>query len=907
VLLNRQSERQTLDRLLGDVHAGESCALVLRGDAGVGKTELLQYLVDRAAGFRVVRATGVQTEMELAFAGLHQLLARVPDRVGDLPAPQRDALRTAFGVQVGSAPDPYLVGLAMLGLLAEIARDRPLLCVVDDAHWLDRVSTQALSFAGRRLVAESVALVFAVRSSHEMPELTGIKQLTVEGLPESDARALLESASLRPVDPRIVDRVVAEARGNPLALLELSRGLPSAEASGNWVPIGSRSLRSWIEDSYLTQLAKLDAGTQRLLLVAASEPIGDPVLVWRAAEQLGIAADTTKLAAAEGLVTFGAHVQFQHPLVRSAIYRAASPEDRRRAHRALAKATDPEKDPDRRAWHEAQAVIDPVEEVAAALEGSADRARARGGWAAAAAFLARATGLSPSADRRAARALAAAQAKHHAGMHDDALALLPMAEAGPLGKRQRAQAELLRAQIALTVNRGSDAAPLLLAAARRLEPLDARLSRETYLDALLAAMFAGRLAKDLTVGVAAVAARAAPQPDQLPRPPDLLLNALAVRFTDGYAAAVPLIRQALIAFRDADLSPDDLRWLWLAHISAGNLFDESTLDTTRHVRLARESGAIATLPLALTSCIGAHVHAGELTEAATLLDELNAVAEVTGTPLASYGALLLAAWQGRAEDAVKLIDATEAEVLQRGEGFGLTITGDARALLYNSLGRYGDALEAARRAKDNPPVMGVEPWLVLSEFVEAATRSGAFDEAREAFRRLAETTSASGTDWALGIEARCRAMVSDEAAAERHYREAIDRLGRTRIRGELARVRLLYGEWLRRQNRRTDSRDQLRTAYEAFTAMGMAAFADRAAGELQAAGESVRKQGGEAPSRLTAQEAQIARLAREGLSNAEIAARLFISHRTVEWHLSNIFAKLQITSRRQLRELSGRW
>jgi DNA-binding CsgD family transcriptional regulator len=900
VLLDRDRERQALERLVGDVQAGESRGLVLRGDAGVGKTALLEYLVERAAGFRVVRATGVQSEMELAFAGLHQLWAWVPDRVDRLPQPQRDALLTAFGVNRGPAPDPFLVGLALLGLLAELARDRALLCVMDDAQWFDRVSAQALAFAARRLVAESVALVFAVRQPNEVPALAGIAQLTVEGLPAPDARALLKSSSLGPIDPRIVDRVVAEAHGNPLALLELSRGLATSGPLG-LAPIGSHSLPRRIEESYLIQLSKIDRHTRQLLLVAAAEPLGDPVLVWRAADLLGIPIDPAALATAREFVRFGARVQFQHPLVRSAIYRAASDEDRRMAHQALAEATDPENDPDRRAWHEAQAATAPDEDVAEDLERSADRARARGGWAAAAAFLAWATKLSIHSDRRSGRALAAAQAKYHAGMHDEALGLLPVAEAGPLGKRQQAQAELLRAQIALTVNRGSDAAPLLLETARQLEPLDVRLCRETYLDALLATMFAGRLAKDVTVFDAAAAARAAPPPTQPPRPADLLLDGLAMRFTDSYAAAVPLLRKALVAFRDPGLSPDDLRWLWLAHISAGNIWDETTLDTARHVQLARESGAIATLPLALTSCIGAHVYAGDLAEATSLLDELNAVADATGTPLASYGALLLAAWQGRTHEAITLIDATEADVLRRGEGFGLTITGDARALLYNSLGRYGEAVEAARRAKDNPPVMGVEPWLVLSELVEAATRSGMLDEAAEAFQRLSTATQAAGTDWALGIEARCRALLSDDRTAEPHYRAAIDRLSRTQIRGELTRARLLYGEWLRRQNRRAEAREHLRAAHDAFATMGMAAFADRAASELLAAGETVRKRAAEAPSQLTAQEAQIARLAREGLSNAEIAGRLFISHRTVEWHLSNIYAKLQITSRRQLR------
>jgi DNA-binding CsgD family transcriptional regulator len=896
VLLDRRSERQTLDQLLANVRAGESRALVVCGEAGVGKTELLGYVIDQAAGFRITRATGVQSEMELPYAGLHQLWSRMPDRVERLPAPQRDALLTAFGLKGGSAPDGFLVGLAVLGLLAEVARDQPLLCVVDDAQWLDRASAQALAFAARRLVAESVALVFAVRDPHETAELTAITQLTVEGLPDADARALLDLTYPRRVDPRIMDRVVAEARGNPLALLELSRST-AAEISGLFTSLGSGTLPTRIEESYLRQLSGLDATTRQLLLLAAVEPAGDPALVWRAAEQLGIAANSAALSAIEELVRFGARVQFRHPLVRSAIYRAASPEDRRSAHAALAKVTDP----DRSVWHEAQAAPGPDEHVAADLEGSADRARARGGWAAAAAFLARAAELSTDPERRVDRALAAAQAKHHAGLHNAALCLLPIAEAGPISERQRAQADLLRAHIALTVNRGSEAAPLLLDAARLFEPLDARLARETYLDALLAAMFAGRLAKGVTLGDAAAAARTAPQPNQPVRAPDLLLDGLAVRITDGYAAAVPLLREALIAFRDAELTPDDLRWFWLAHVSAGNLWDETTFDTARHAQLARDSGAIATLPLALTVSVAAHVYAGELVEAAALVYELNAVADATGTPVASYGALLLAAWQGHASEAFELIEATETEVLRRGEGFGLIIAAAARALLCNSIGRYPDALEVATRARENPPVMGVEPWLVLSELVEAATRSGVPEKAADAFRQLTETTRAADTDWARGIEARCRALLSDDRRAEPHYREAIDRLGRTRIRGELTRARLLYGEWLRRKNRRAEAREQLRAAHDAFTAMGMAAFADRAAGELLATGETVKRRAAEAPCQLTAQEAQVARLARAGLSNVEIAVRLFISPRTVEWHLTNIFAKLQITSRRQLR------
>ncbi|WP_433273946.1 ATP-binding protein [Pseudonocardia xinjiangensis] len=906
MFLDRRSERAVLERLLDAVRVGESRALVVHGEPGVGKTALLEDLVYQVPGCRVVRVTGVQSEMELAFAGLYQLCAPMLDRLESLPAHQRDALGTALGLSAGNPPDGFLVGLAVLSLVAEAAREQPLICIVDDAYWVDRVSRQALAFIARRLAAESVALIFAVREPNDVPELMGLPRLMVGGLPDDDARTLLGSALHGPVDERVFDRIVAETRGNPLALEELPRGWTPAELAGGFGLPDALPLPGRIEESFRRRLALLPAGTQRLLLVAAVEPLGDPVLLWRAAERLGIGVEAAAPAAAAGLLKIGARVRFRHPLACSAVYRAASPEERRSAHRALAEATDPEADADRRAWHNAQAAPGPDEDVAGELERSAGRAQARGGLAAACAFLRRATELTPDSVRRAVRALTAAQAAHQAGAPDAALRLLSLAEAGPLDELQRARLELLRAQIAFAVRRGSEVPPLLLKAAKQLEPLDVRLARETYLDALSAAIFAGCLASGGGVLEAAQAARAAPPSPQPPHAPDLLLDGLAVLFTQGYPAATPLLKRALSAFRSQDISMEQgFRWLWLVGGTAIYLWDYETWEvlSTRYVQPARDAGALTVLPLALTCRIFVHIFAGELTEAASLVKEMEAVTEATGIHLPLYGALALAAHQGREIDATELIEATIEEVVSRGEGMGMAVTGWAKALLYNSLGRYEDALAAAEQAVGEQPLkMGASAW-ALAELIEAATRSetAEAEAAANALYQLTETTRASGTEWALGIQARSHALLSHGPAAESAYREAIDRLGRTFIRVELARAHLIYGEWLRRENRRLDAREQLRSAHEMFTAMGMGAFAQRAARELRATGETARKRTSVDLNReLTAQEAEIARLVREGLSNAEIAARLFISPRTVEWHLSKIFSKLHISSRKQL-------
>ncbi|MEN3282709.1 MAG: hypothetical protein V7607_3849 [Solirubrobacteraceae bacterium] len=902
VLRGRRSECETLERLLEAVHASESRPLVVRGEPGVGKTALLDHLRERATGCRVARAAGVQSEMELAFAGLHQLCAPMLDRLDRLPRPQRDALRTAFGLRSGDAPERFVVGLAVLNLLAEAAEERPLVCLIDDAQWLDRASAQTLAFVARRLMAESVALVFAVREPSE--ELLGLPELVVEGLGSEDARALLASVIRGPLDEHVRDRIVAETRGNPLALLELPQGLTPGELAGGFGLPDSLPLPGRIEESFRRRIDTLPAESQLLLLVAAAEPVGEPVLVWRAAEQLGIGLDAAKPADRAQLLQLGARVRFRHPLVRSAVYRAASPQERQSVHRALADATDPEVDPDRRAWHRAHATPGPDEDVACELERSAGRAQGRGGMAAAAAFLERATELTPEPARQAPRALAAAQAKHLAGAPGAALGLLATAQAGPLDELQRARADLLRAQIAAASNRGRDAPPLLLQAAQQLEPLDVALARETYLELLTAALFAGALASGGGLLEAAKAARAAPPPSQAPRAPDLLLDGLALLMTEGYAAGAPTLKRALSAFLGDDIYIEEgLRWLWLACMAAMDLWDDEAwhLLSTRFAQFTRDAGALAVLPIALTSRVGILVYAGEVDLAASVIEEVDAVGKAVGSEIGPYAALALVAWQGREAEADELIDASMDEVVKRGEGIGLGVIHWTRAFLHNCAGRYEEALAEAEQTSDYPGTLLYARW-GLVELVEAAARSGNADRAADALRRLCETTRPSGTDWALGIEARSRALVSEGQAAEHLYREAIDRLGRTRIRVELARSHLLYGEWLRRRGRTLDAREQLRTAHEMFMAMGIGALDQRAARELLATGEAAGGQTADTCEQLTAQEAHIARLARDGLSNPEIGARLFISPRTVEYHLRKVFTKVGISSRKQLRE-----
>jgi DNA-binding CsgD family transcriptional regulator len=905
VLHDRVKECAALDHLLEGARNGQSSALVMRGEPGAGKSALLGFANEIARGFRLARACGIESERELAFAGLHQLCVPLLDGLERLPAPQRNAIETAFALSPGSPPDPFFMGLAVLSLFDGAALERPLLCVIDDAQWLDAVSTQVLAFVARRLQAESVFMLFATRNAHGLDELSGLPELMLEGLPEADARKLLAEVIPGRLDQRVVDRIVAETRGNPLALLELPRGM--LQLAGGPGLLEAPPLSMQIEESFRRRIEQLPGQTQQLLLLAAAEPTGDAALFWRASALLGTSVGAAAAAAeTDGLVEVGAaDVRFRHPLVRSAVYRAASPEERRRAHRALAEATDAQVDPDRRAWHQAQGTLEPDEAVAAELELSAGRAQARGGLVAAAAFLERATELTVEPARRGKRALAAAQAKLQAGAPHDALQLLDVAENGHLDELQYSQVGLLRAQLAFVVNRGGDAPALLLQAAKQMEPFDVRLARDTYLEAIAAAQFAGRLSGGGGVLFAAEAAHSAPSPAQPPSATDLLLEGLVELFTAGYAAGAPILKLALAAFQSGEISDDEaLRWTWLACRTAIDLWDYEIWDSLslRLVKSTRDSGALAALPLALTLRMGLHLFAGDLRAVASLSAEVKAVSEATASQLAPYGALLLAAWQGREAEAIPVIEAAIEEVVPRGEALGLSAAQWATAVLYNGLGRYQAALEVAQQASERPEDLGFSNWSLV-ELVEAAAHTGAIRVAIEALERLTQITRASGTDWALGIEARSRALLSKGETAENLYREAIDRLDRAGVRAELARARLLYGEWLRRGQRRLDAREQLHIARDMFAESGIEAFADRAARELLATGETARKRSQETWSQLTTQESEVARLARDGLSNPEIGSRLFVSPRTVEYHLHKVFAKLAISSRNELRQV----
>ena len=881
--------------------------LVVRGEAGIGKSALLAYLVGAASDLTVVQAIGVESEMELAFASLHQFCAPMLDRLERLPAPQREALKIVFGLTQGPAPDRFLVGLAVLSLVSETAGERPLLCVVDDAQWLDRASALTLAFAARRLLAERVGLVFGARVVGEA--LRGLPELEMRGLGVEDARALLKSAVRFPLGEQVRDRIVAETGGNPLALLELPRGLTAAQLAGGFGLLGAQAqsgaLPGRIEASFARRLEALPEESQRLLLLAAAEPAGDPLLVWRAAERLGISAAATIDAETDGLLTLGEQVTFRHPLVRSAVYRLAAAEERRAVHLALADVTDRQIDPDRRAWHLAAAATGPDEEIASELEHSAGRAQARGGLAAAAAFLQRSVALTGDPARRVDRALAAARANLYAGTFDTALRMLLIAEAGSPDELQRARTELLRAQIAFSSNIGSDAPPLLVGAARRLERLDPELARETYLDAWGAAMFAGRLAAAGGLLEVSRAARAAPASAHTPHPSDLLLDALALLITEGRTAAAPALRRASEAFAATDDPAENrFRWTWLPPVPSYVLWDDEGWYAIngRQLQLARDAGALARVPMGLITQAVIDAWSGEFTSAAAATAEAEAITEATGIRIAPYGAMLLAALRGREAGGSHLLESAINDAAAVGQGFGVQWGEFVAAILFNGLGRYEQALAAAQRASDETPQLFISSW-ALAELIEAASRSGERELGADALERLSEDTSAAGTDWGSGVAARSRALLCEGGEAERLYREAIERLGRTRLRPELARAHLLYGEWLRRERRRVDARAQLRTSHEMFGAIGMEAFEDRARRELVATGETVRKRTVETSNDLTPHETQIARLACEGLSNPEIGARLFISPRTVEWHLHKVFEKIGINSRRELKSV----
>jgi DNA-binding CsgD family transcriptional regulator len=930
VLVGRGRERATVDRILSEVRDGASRSMVIRGDPGIGKSALVDYMVAAAAGFRVIRVTGVESELEFAFAALQQACVPLLRHLDQLPAPQADALRLAFGLRsagdltAGRAepPDRFLVGLGVLALAAEEAAAQPLLCIVDDAQWVDQTSLQALAVAGRRLYGESVALIFTARGGTVLSELAGFPELTLTGLPERDARALLATIVRERLDDRVRDRIIAEAAGNPLAIMEFSREVTEAgELAGGFEvsPWITRPPADRVADRFLARVNGLPAATRRLLLAAAADPLGDPALLRRAGTVLGLGLDDLAPAEAADLVRLDAHVTFRHPLVRSAIYRSAPAADRHAAHAALAQATDQELDPDRRAWHRAQATFGPDEDAAADLERSANRALARGGPAAAAAFLERAAALSPEPAERARRSLAAAQPRYDAGAAREAGRLLAAAQAGPLDEFQRARADQLAAQIASVTSAPGDVPRLLLSAAARLAPRDPRLSRQAYLDALTSAMIMRGSTSWQDVGRAA---RGAPPPPGPPQTEDLLLDGLAAQAADGYEAGLPALREALRAIAaDATDATDPagaaavVRTLWSGCRVAMNLWDDESLVVIagRLVTKAQGVGAVLELPGAFAMAATASLLTGDLAAAAAYVEQFESVRAITRSIAAPHGRLALAAWRGQADsgasgergDATVLdSDSVDRDGADRAASLG--VSAYATALLCNGLGRYQEAVDAADTVTGRIDQLGYTLW-ALPELAEGAARCGNLALAVRAVSLLERTTLPSGTEWALGMLARCRALTAGGGQAEELYQEAIARLGRTRVMPQLARARLLYGEWLRREKRRGDARAELRAAGEMFSAMGASGFAQRADRELAATGEHVRKRDVGPVTDLTAQEEQIARLVADGRSNPEIGVQLFISPRTVEYHLRKIFAKLDITGRGQLaRALAGR-
>jgi DNA-binding CsgD family transcriptional regulator len=905
-LRGRSRECAQINALVQNASRGTGGSLIFRGEAGIGKTSLLDYAASGRTGFRVARVGGVESEVELPYAALHQLCGKMLHLADRLPPPQADALGIALGQKSGEVPDRFHVSLAVLGLLSEAAREQPMLCLIDDAQWIDQPSLFALAFAARRVDADSLALVFTTRES--LSSMAGIYEVTVGGLPDTDARELLASVVPGQLDERVRDQIIAETRGNPLALLELPHGLNTEELAGGFGFPKPVALSSRLEDGFLRRVRGLPEPTQLLLLLAASEPLGDPELLRRAGRALGLTDGHAVAAEVEGLFQIRERATFRHPLVRSAIYRAAPEDDRHRVHRALAGATDPDADADRRAWHRAHATFGPDDALADELERSASRAQARGGPSAAAVFLERAAALASDRARRATLIISSAELHYDAGSYRAAGDLLAGVNVEPLADLHQVRAERLRSRLLLGTQGSSAASRQLMQAAQRFESHDIEVACDTYLDAFVAASAVGASSVGDTWTELAQSVRALPALGESARATDVLLAGLAMHAADGYAAGIPLLRRALRMLLDDPRSVqerssrDKVGLLWFGCRVAANIWDAELLFqlANRMLSSARASASVTLRAQIASDATHVALLKGDLSLARTLSDETLVMRTAAGLPpwFMRQGPLALAAWQGRAHSFEGLRTGSVA-VDGTDQAMWSCITHCTTATLYNGLGRYDEAVAEARQGSEHAADLSWAMWC-LPELVEGAARSGKPDIAAAALERLRQVTGPAATDWGLGIEARCRALLSEEEVAEEGFREAIERLGRAGIVAHLGRAHLLYGEWLRRENRRIDAREQLRTAREVFLSMGAGAFTARAERELQATGEKVRKRTNDTRAQLTAQELQVAELARDGCSNGEIGARLFISPRTVEYHLHKVFAKLGITSRTKL-------
>jgi DNA-binding CsgD family transcriptional regulator len=907
-LVGRAEETHALECVLGEVRDGLSGVLVLRGETGTGKTALLDWAAGQAGDMQVARVTGVKSEMDLGFAGLHLLLVPFLSGLERLPAPQRVALECAFGLVAGPVPDRFLVSLAALTLLTDAAAQRPVWCVVDDAQWLDRVSGEVLGFVARRLHADRMGMVFAVGDGQgSAAAVADLPELTVGGLPDEAAGELLAARAGGPVDPRVRDQILAEAAGNPLALIEITAELNAGELSGA-VSL-TRPLRSGgrLEELYLSQVQALPGDAQLLLLLAAADQLGKPDKIWKAAAQLGTGPEAAELPAMERLVSWVPEIRFRHPLVRSAAYYAASPAVRRRAHHALAAASDPELDPDRRAWHLAQAASGPDEQVAAELEDSADRARRRGGWASGATFLERAARLTPDQGRRAQRLLQAGEARLMAGQIPAARVLVKQAAPCLADPLARGHARRLEGLILFRAGELAEAPPVLLDAAQLIAPYDPRLARDTLREALDTVQLSG----GSSCGPAEVlrAARLMPKVEGSEIAiGDLLLDGFSALAEGRDEAGVDLLRRALAPLAGVGAFSDEaIGCFETIALAAYQLYDDAALHelTERCLAAARARGAFTmVLPglvfMAHSQLLAGRFAAAEATvaEGRALAGSMGCRAHLVGFACAELAAL---AWRGREKDACRLADQMLPELAGQGVALEIGPVNQALAVLELGQGRYREAAQRAFGDYTEPPALTFAPEAEV--MIEAAVRCGDREAASLALKAFTPRALACGTNWALGLLARCRALLAADDQAEGDYRLAIEHLRQCRIAPQLARSHLLYGEWLRRQHRRREARDQLRTACQMFEALDMQGFAGRARAELLATGERARRRNVGTQDVLTPQEAQVARLASEGASNAEIAARLFISAATVDYHLRKVYRKFGITSRVRLAQV----
>jgi len=910
VLVGRPAEREALGGLLAQAAEGYSGALVLHGEAGVGKTALLDDTVAAAAaaGMQTARLTGVEPETQLGYAGLHRFLLPFAGHLERQPGPQRDALRSTFGLVAGPPADRFLVALAVLTLLAEVASAAPLVCVVDDVQWLDPESVVVLGFVARRLYAERVVLLFAAREPNgELPALAGLPELVLGGLDDQAAVELLSSRVPGPLSPAVGARIVAETGGNPLALVEVARELSPAQLAGAEVLPEPLHVGGSLEQAFSRRVGRLPPETRLLLAVAAAEPAASQTVLWRAAEHLHIDPEVAASADLGGLAEIGSQVEFRHPLIRSVAYHATPLRQRRRIHQALAAVGDADERPDRVAWHLGMAARGPDEAVAARLEQAAGQARDRGGYAATVTFLSRAAELSAEERLRARRLIAAAEAALIAGQPFRAGALLEEAAPQLGGPLACAQARRLHGMIQLALGQTAEAAPVLLQAARALASADPHGAREALLEAVQAARYAGWSPSRAVLLEIAAAARSMPvAAGSEASAADLLLDGFAARTTAGYPASVSLFRRAIAKLRAGDLSPQEgLRWLGLGCVAAADLFDDQAQYALviRMVQLARDHGALTALPVALNNQgVYAEVAAGRFDAARACFAEASDISAATGNPgvvgTAGVAELYELVWRGREADARRVAAAVVGEATSADRG-GQSITAQhCLAVLELGLGNYQAALQYALGVyEDDAPVLGSN---VLPNLVEAAARCGETEIAETALGRLAERALAAGTPLAFGLLARSRALLASDADAERLYEQAIEHLKACPSAPQLARAYLVYGEWLRRRRRRRDAREQLRTAHEMFTSMGAEAFAERARIELLATGERARPRTADTADELTPQEAQIARLVSQGDSNRDIAAQLFLSPSTVDYHLRKVFRKTGVTSRTQL-------